>query len=96
MEPLGDVGHVKFCFGPFGDGVSINARWVHGLRQTCHRLRNQFGCTQWYSEVTRLRWKLVLVRSKIVLILTQDRYTVCVECTIGSEIVLDTPDRTSS
>ena len=30
----------------------------------------------------------------IVLILTQDRCTVCVECTIGSDIVLDAPDRT--
>ena len=29
--------------------------------------------------------------SDIVLILTQDRCTVCVECTIGSEIVLDAP-----
>ena len=27
--------------------------------------------------------------SDMVLILTQDRCTVCVECTIGSEIVLD-------
>jgi hypothetical protein len=23
MEHLGDVGHVKSCFGPFGDGVSV-------------------------------------------------------------------------
>ena len=30
-----------------------------------------------------------------VLILTQDRCTVCVECTIGSEIVLDAPDGTA-
>jgi hypothetical protein len=45
--------------------------------------------------MTRLKWKLVLVRSEIVLILTQDRCTVCAECTIGSEIVLDTPDGTS-
>ena len=29
-----------------------------------------------------------------VLMLTQDRCTVCVECTIGSEIILDAPDRT--
>jgi len=29
--------------------------------------------------------------SDIVLILTQDRCTVCVKCTIGSEIVLDAP-----
>jgi hypothetical protein len=28
----------------------------------------------------------------IELILTQDRYTVCAECTVGSEIILDTPD----
>ena len=33
-----------------------------------------------------------LVRLKIVLILMQDRSTVCVEHTIGSEIVLDALD----
>ena len=32
--------------------------------------------------------------SDIVLILKQDRYTVCVERTIGSEIILDAPDGT--
>ena len=37
-----------------------------------------------------LKWKFILVRSEIVLILTQDRSTVCVERTIGSEVVLDT------
>jgi hypothetical protein len=26
MEPLSDVGHVKSCFDPFGDGVSVSAR----------------------------------------------------------------------
>ena len=31
--------------------------------------------------------------SDIVLIVTQDRCTVCVERTIGSKIVLDAPDR---
>ena len=34
------------------------------------------------------------VRLEIVLILTQDRSTVCVERTIGSEIILDTLDGT--
>ena len=34
------------------------------------------------------------VLSDIVLILTQDRCTVCVERTIGSEIVFDAPDGT--
>ena len=33
--------------------------------------------------------------SDIVLILTQDRCTVCVECTIGSEIVLEAPEGTA-
>ena len=32
--------------------------------------------------------------SDIELILTQDKCTVCVERTIGSEIILDTPDVT--
>ena len=40
--------------------------------------------------MTRLNWKLILVLLDIVLILMQDRSTVCVERTIGSEIVLDT------
>ena len=31
--------------------------------------------------------------SDIVLIVTQDRCSVCVECIIGSEIILDAPDR---
>jgi hypothetical protein len=32
MELLGDVGHVESCFGSFGDGVTLDARQVHGLR----------------------------------------------------------------
>jgi hypothetical protein len=38
---------------------------------------------------------LVSVRLEIVLILTSDRYTVCVECAIDLEIILDTPDGSS-
>ena len=37
---------------------------------------------------------LVSVRLEIVLMLTQDRCTVCAEHTIGSKIVLDAPDVT--
>jgi hypothetical protein len=37
---------------------------------------------------------VVLVYLEIVLILMQERCTVCVEHTIDSEIVLDTPDGT--
>jgi hypothetical protein len=42
----------------------------------------------------RLKWKLDLVHLEIVLILTQDRCTVCAERTIGSKVVLDAPTRT--
>jgi hypothetical protein len=35
---------------------------------------------------------LILVYLEIVLILTQDRFTVCAERKIGLEIVLDAPD----
>ena len=41
--------------------------------------------------MTRLKWKLVSIRLEIALILTQDRCTVCAECTIGLEITLDAP-----
>ena len=37
--------------------------------------------------MTRLNWKLVLVRLEVVRILTQDRCVVCAERTIGSENV---------
>ena len=40
----------------------------------------------------RLKWKLVSALSDVVLILTQDRSTVCIERTIGSEIILDAPN----
>ena len=39
-------------------------------------------------------WNLVSIRLEIVLVLVQDRCTVCAECTIGMEIVLDALDGT--
>jgi hypothetical protein len=39
-------------------------------------------------------WNLVSVRLEIVLLSVQYGCTVCAECTIGSEIVLDTSDDT--
>ena len=45
--------------------------------------------------VIRSKRKLVSVLLEIVLILTEDRCTVCVEHTIGSEIILDTTDGTT-
>ena len=44
----------------------------------------------------RLKWKLVLVHLEIVLILTQDRCSVCAERSIGSEIILDALEGTHS
>jgi hypothetical protein len=53
--------------------------------------------------VMRLKWKLdsvcleivnSSVRLKIVLLLMRDWCSVCVECTVGSEIVLEAPDGT--
>jgi hypothetical protein len=52
-------------------------------------LENHFGCTRWYSKLTRLKWKLVSDYLEVVLILTY-----CAECTIGSKINLDAPDGT--
>ena len=43
----------------------------------------------------RLKSKLISVLLDIVLILTQDRSTICIERTIGSEIILDAPDGTT-
>ena len=39
MELVGDVGHMESRFGLFGDGITVCARWEHGLRQTCHSLK---------------------------------------------------------
>ena len=58
------------------------------------RHRNHFGCIGWYQYVTMLKWKLVLILSKIVPMLMPDRCMVCVERTIDSEIILDAPDGT--
>jgi hypothetical protein len=45
--------------------------------------------------MTRLKWKLDSVRLEIVLILKQDRCTLCAEHTTGSEIILDARDVTT-
>jgi hypothetical protein len=49
MELLDDEAQVEAHFGPFGDVANLDARYVHGLRQTYHRLENHFKCTRWYS-----------------------------------------------
>jgi hypothetical protein len=94
MILLGDEAQVDAHFNPFGDSTNFDSRFVQGLRQTYHRLINHLGCIQSYSEVTRVKWKLVSVRFKIVLILTQNRCIVYAERTICSKIILDAPDGT--
>jgi hypothetical protein len=49
MELVSDVGRVESHFSPFGDDVSVCARYVHGLHGTYDRHRNHFGRTRWDS-----------------------------------------------
>jgi hypothetical protein len=39
-------------------------------------------------------WNIILVRLEIVLVLVQDRCTICAKHNIGSEIILDAPGGT--
>ena len=41
MVLLGDEAPLEARFGPFGDNANLDARSVHGLRRTYHRLRNR-------------------------------------------------------
>jgi hypothetical protein len=44
--------------------------------------------------IMRLKWKLDSFRLEMVLILMQERCTVCAESTIGIEIILDATNGT--
>ena len=52
MVLLGDEAELQTRFDPFGDSANLDARSVHGLRRTYHRLRNHFGRTRWNSLLT--------------------------------------------
>ena len=69
MVLLGDETQLEDRFGPFADSVNLDARSVHGLRRTYHRLRNHFGRTQWNSYVTRVMLNHVSVHLEKVLVL---------------------------
>ena len=49
------------------------------MHRTRNRLGSHFGCTRWNSKATWVKWKLILLRLEIVLILAQDRCTVCAD-----------------
>jgi hypothetical protein len=92
---LCDVDQAEADFDLFRDSFNLGTRKVHNLRLMYHRHGNCFGHTRWYSYVMYAKWKLVLDNLEIVLILMQDRCTVCAECTMGMEIFSGTPDGTS-
>ena len=62
MVLLGDEAQLEAHFGPFGDSANLDARSVHGLHRTYHRLGNRFGRTRWNYYVTWVLWNLVSVR----------------------------------
>ena len=43
MVPLGDEAQEEAHFGSFVDIANLDARLVHGLCRTYHRLKNHFG-----------------------------------------------------
>jgi hypothetical protein len=49
MGLLVDEAQVEARFGPFGDSATLDARLVHGLHETYHRLGNSIRCTHWNS-----------------------------------------------
>ena len=89
------IGSTGSSFWPFGHGANLDARKVHGLRQTYHWIGNHFGRTRWNSLVTWVKWNLPSFCLKTVLAAVQDRCIVCAKRTIGSEIILDAPDGTT-
>jgi hypothetical protein len=94
MVLLGDKAQLEARFGLFGDSANLDVRLVHGLRREFHRLEIFFGRTRWNSSMTWVIWNLVSVCLEMELVSVQYSVTVCTKCTIGSEIVLDTPEGT--
>ena len=87
MVLLGDKDQVEARFGLFGDSANLDARSVHGLRRTYHRLKKLFWThpMELLDDVDHVESRSV--RLKMVLVLVQDRCMVCAQCTIGSDIV---------
>ena len=85
------IGSTGSSFRPFGHGANLDARKVHGLRQTYHWIGNHYERTRWNSWVTWVMWNLTSFHLEIMLVLVQDRCMVCARCTIGLQIILDAP-----
>ena len=76
MVLLGDEAQLEAHFNPFGDSANLEARSVHGLRRTYHRLRNRLHAPdELLGDVGHMESQSV--RLEMVLVLVQDRCTVC-------------------
>jgi hypothetical protein len=49
MVLLGDEALLEAHFGPFRYSANLDARQVHDLRRTYHRIRSSFSHTRWNS-----------------------------------------------
>jgi hypothetical protein len=85
---------VEACLSPFGDSGNLDARKVRGFVSNVPSARK--SCWTHPMELLGgwVMWNLFLVCLEIVLVPMQYRCTVCAECTISSEIILDAPDDT--
>ena len=88
MELLGDKAQLGARFGLFGDSANLDARSVHGLRRTYHRLRNHFGHARWNSYVTWVMSNIMSIHLETVLVSLQDRFAVCAKHTMAQKSFL--------
>ena len=87
MVLLGDEAQLEASFGPFGDSANLDARSVHCLRRTYHRLEKSFWThpMELLGDVGHVEY--CSVHLEMVLVLAQDRCTFCAQCTIGPDVV---------
>ena len=81
----------KLVLSLFGDSANHDPRYVHGLCQMYHRLRNHFSMQTMELLGDGVMWDLVSVHLETVFVSVKDSCMVCAKRTIGSEIVLDAP-----
>jgi hypothetical protein len=94
MLLVGDVCQVEARFYPFGDGVHLGARKVR-FAPNVPRAWKSFEARPMVLLGDIGQVEACFRPFGVVLILTQDRCTVCAECTTGMEIFSGTPDGTS-
>jgi hypothetical protein len=82
----GDKAQVEARLSLFGDSANLDIRLVRSLCLALQRPMELLG--EWVI------WNLVSVHLEIVSMSLQYRCMVCTEHTLGSKIVLDTPDGT--